>query len=97
MSEPKPIQPGISIQGAQGAKPRAGAAAPPGAGVAFRALIERLEEQARALAAEAERVERPADLAGAVDRAHASLEDALALEQAVIEAWRASKLGGGPR
>lgn len=55
---------------------------------AFQALLERLQEKARAL----EQVERtaddPASLAGAVDAARASLEDALTLGEGLLEAYR---------
>ena len=97
MGEPKPIT-SSPLQAPRPAGARGPAAAAPGQGaVAFRALIERLEEHARALAAEAANVERPADLAGAVDKAHASLEDALALKEGLLEAWRAARLRGEAR
>ena len=97
MGEPTPIQ-GSPVQAPRAAGARSSsAAAPEGGAVAFRALIERLEEHARALAAEAQTVERPADLAGAVDKAHASLEDALALKEGLLEAWRAARLRGEAR
>lgn len=97
MGEPTPIR-GLPVQGprADGARAPASPASQKGA-VAFRALIERLEEHARTLAAEAENVERPADLAGAVDKAHASLEDALALNEGLLEAWRAARMRGEAR
>lgn len=57
-------------------------------GIAFRALLERLERDARALEQDSGRIQDPKDLAGAVDRAHASLQDALTLGDRLIEAYR---------
>ncbi|MBK7878628.1 MAG: hypothetical protein IPJ77_23465 [Planctomycetes bacterium] len=57
-------------------------------GVAFRALLERLERDARALEQDSGRIQDQKDLAGAVDRAHASLQDALTLGDRLIEAYR---------
>jgi flagellar hook-basal body complex protein FliE len=57
-------------------------------GAAFQALLERLDNQARELEAQSRTIEKPADLSGAVDRAHASLQDALSLSDRLVEAYR---------
>jgi len=59
-------------------------------GAAFQALLERLETQARELEAQTQTIENPKDLTGAVDRAHASLQDALTLGDRLLEAYRES-------
>ena len=93
MSDPTPIQtrPTIHIGRSAQAVPSAGE--PKSSitgGVAFQALIENLEAQARELEERAASVANPADLAGAVDRAHASLQDALSLSDRLLEAYRES-------
>src|SRR5690349_1498482 len=70
-------------------RPAAGAAAAPGA-AAFHALLERLETQARELEAQSQSIASPKELSGAVDRAHASLQDALTLGDRLLEAYRES-------
>lgn len=76
--------------------------ATPASGVAFRALLERLETQARELEVQSRSIESPQDLTGAVDRAHASLQDALSLGDRLLEAYRetlaraATKPGSAP-
>ena len=55
---------------------------------AFQVLLERLQEQARELERTRETVDDPADLAGAVDSARTSLEDALSLGAELLEAYR---------
>ena len=59
-------------------------------GAAFRALIEKLELEASALEQDAASVAGPDDLAGAVDREHAKLQDALTLSERLLEAYRES-------
>ena len=77
--------------------------ASPAGGAAFQALLEKLETQARELEAQSQQIESPKDLTGAVDRAHASLQDALTLGDRLLEAYRESlarasaKLAGGVR
>ena len=93
MNDANPIPNGPKIRPSTAAS--APASAPSGAsstsgGVAFRALIEKLESQAQALEREAANVAGPEDLAGAVDRAHASLQDALSLSDRLLEAYRES-------
>ena len=64
-----------------------------GSGPAFQALLEKLQQQAQSLRRDSERIERPEDLSGAVDRAHDSLEQALSLSDKLLEAYRESQLG----
>jgi hypothetical protein len=63
---------------------------------AFHVLLERLSRSARELQENADAVERPQDLAGAVGRAKASLDDALSLGEELLEAWRAKQLNQNP-
>lgn len=58
--------------------------------VAFQALLERLDTQARELRNEAGKVENTGDLSQAVDRAHDSLREALSLGERIVEAYRES-------
>lgn len=58
------------------------------AGAAFQALLERLETHARELEVQSRSIDNPKDLTGAVDRAHASLQDALSLSDRLVEAYR---------
>lgn len=67
---------------------------PAGSGVAFQALLERLDSQARELRSEADKVESTGDLTQAVGHAHASLREALQLSERIVEAWRESKAQG---
>jgi len=72
-----------------GGRPAAkGGAASEGAGNAFKALLDRLQQQAQSLSADSETVEKPEDLSGAVGRARASLDDALSLSDQLLEAYR---------
>jgi len=85
------------------AAPKTSAGSAP-AGAAFHVLLERLETDARELEAQARSIENPKDLTGAVDRAHASLQDALSLSDRLVEAYRetlarsqaVSNSGSGP-
>lgn len=62
----------------------------PNQGPAFKALLESLEARAKDLRSQAGDVKEPADLAGAVDQAGASLQDALSLSDRLLEAYRAA-------
>ncbi len=85
MVDPKNL---THVQAAGSSAPRAAAPTNTTDGVAFRALLERLERDARALEQDSSRIQDPKDLAGAVDRAHASLQDALTIGDRLIEAYR---------
>jgi len=78
----------IGRSGAAGLQKSIANEATPAGGAAFRALLERLETQARELEVESRSIEGPKDLTGAVDRAHASLQDALSLGDRLLEAYR---------
>jgi flagellar hook-basal body complex protein FliE len=75
----------------------AGAAA---SGAAFQALLERLESNAKELEVQSRSIENQKDLTGAVDRAHASLQDVLSLGDRLVEAYREAlarnQAGGKP-
>jgi len=75
----------LAPSGAKTTNPSPGTAA---AGAAFQALLERLETNARELEAQSQSIESPQDLTGAVDRAHASLQDVLSLSDRLVEAYR---------
>lgn len=57
-------------------------------GPAFQALLDKLQEQARSLSADSEKVDKAEDLSGAVDRAKSTLTDALSLSDQLLEAYR---------
>lgn len=86
MVEPKALQ-GLGITGAAPAAKGARTADASG-GVAFKALLERLEQDARSLESQTKTVEDPAALADVTRRAHASLQDALSIGDQLLEAYR---------
>jgi hypothetical protein len=57
-------------------------------GAAFHALLEKLESNARELELQSRSIQNPKELTGAVDRAHASLQDVLTLGDRLLEAYR---------
>lgn len=61
------------------------------AGAAFKALLERLEEGTRRLAKASDGVHGARDLAGAVDLARESIEEAMQLGDELLEAYRAAR------
>ncbi|MFT7669340.1 MAG: flagellar hook-basal body complex protein FliE [Planctomycetota bacterium] len=67
-----------------------GAAAQSTGGLAFRGMLDKLQQQARSLQQDSENVSKPEDLSGAVDRARTSLGDALSLSNRLLEAYRES-------
>lgn len=77
-----PIQPGVGSNAKTG---------PTDGGVAFRALLDELEAKSRDLQAQSKSVESPADLAGAVQGAKASLDDALSIRDRLLEAYREAR------
>lgn len=85
--------PALRIDPARSATPAAPSSAPQRSdGTAFRALLERLEEQTRRLREEGEGLADPAALASVVDRARSSIEDAATLGDELLEAYRAARL-----
>ena len=65
--------------------------ADPARGAAFRVLLDQLENQAHRLQDASGEVERPEQLAGAVEQARESLADALTLGDKLLEAYRAAR------
>lgn len=65
-------------------------ASDPQSGAAFKALLERLEEETRRLAAASEGVSNARDLSGAVGRAGESIQHAVQLGDELLEAYRAA-------
>ena len=90
------IRPDASAPAA-GARPAAAPAAPSESGAAFRALLERLEEHTRELEEKSQTLEDASGLAGAVDTARASLEDAVSLSDQLLEAFREANTQSGAR
>jgi len=89
MDERIPIPGGLSpIRGVDPATQKPATA--PEAGPAFRALLEQLKSGAQDLTRASEALEKPEELAGAVDRARATLDDALSLGDQLLEAFRAA-------
>jgi hypothetical protein len=93
--------PNIQTQGTASPKPASGAPVqaqsstePP---LAFRALLERLRDQARALEQSTSQPMSPRDLPGAVHAAHASLSDALSIADGLVEAYRSNRIQGAPQ
>ena len=89
----RPVASGIDAPKAS----QSGASSSTGESVAFRALLERLEREAHALEEDARSISDPKALAGAVDRAQASLQDALSIGDQLLDAYReaCSRRGAG--
>ena len=64
-------------------------------GPAFNVLLERLQARAQELEQTSADVNDPKQLAGAVDSARASLEDALSLSDRILEAYRETQHQSG--
>jgi len=92
-SQPRPLGPGETSS----AKP----AQAPGSKTetrnapAFKALLEKLQQQAQNLNRESETVAHPEELSDAVDHARSSLNDALSLSDRLLEAFREAMQNGG--
>lgn len=84
------LQPLHGTSGADAQRPADGPQDPQ-AGAAFKALLDRLEEETRRLAAASDEVSSARDLAGAVDRARESVEEAVQLGDELLEAYRAAR------
>lgn len=63
----------------------------PASGAAFRALLEKIEENARALDRASESIKDPRQLGEAVSSARESVEQAVLLGSDLIEAYRAAE------
>jgi hypothetical protein len=81
------------LQGPTGAAPGKPADGPRDvrAGAAFKALLERLEEETRRIARASDGVTGAQDLAGAVDAARESVQEAMQLGDELLEAYRAAR------
>ena len=97
MSDPAPKLPigGLQRSGAAAQPAAKPAQATPAQSAGFKALLEQLEVKAEALDAKARAELQPEELAQAVDEARSSLEDVLALQDRLLEAWRQSKHQAG--
>ena len=62
---------------------------------AFKALLDQLDERAKALDVESRKDLTKDDLAGAIDNARTSLEQMLSLKEQLLEAWRAASTQAG--
>lgn len=60
--------------------------------IEFRALLERLREQAQSLERSTEKAIGASDLPGAVKEARESLDGALSLAEGLLEAYRANQM-----
>jgi len=94
MSQPLPIRPNESPAGPLPA--RSAASEGSESALAFKALLDELEQRAQALEIESRKDLTKDDLAGAVDNARVSLEQMLSLKDQLLEAWRASTLEQPP-
>ena len=72
------------------------AQAPATTSVEFRALLDRLREQAAALERAADKPLRAEELSHAVSEAGASLSGALSIAEGLLEAYRSSRVTGAP-
>lgn len=91
MVDPIQIHTGATNVGsATGPSQGAGAKSSAASGMAFRALLDQLADRAKALEATSEKPVDARDLAGAVEQAHGSLQDALQLSAQLLEAYRAN-------
>lgn len=85
-----PLRPIETPAGPQPAK--SAARADGGGAIAFKALLDELEQRAQALDLESRKDLTKDDLAGAVDNARVSLQQMLSLKDQLLEAWQASQL-----
>ncbi len=69
-----------------------GAASPTQPSIEFRALLERLREQAQSLERSTEKAIGASELPGAVKEARESLDGALSLAEGLLEAYRANQM-----
>ena len=94
MVDPNPVQSSQNaIQGVGKSSPTApskGVSSPEN-GARFRALLDQLQTQVQGLQKTGEGPLKPDELAGAVDQARTSLEDALSLKDQLLEAYRAAQ------
>lgn len=89
----------LQIHGPSGAEPNRrpsteGTSGSSESGAAFRAMLDRLSEQAVQLNAETQSVDDAASLSDAVDHARESLEGALEIQERLLEAFRQTRQQG---
>jgi hypothetical protein len=99
MVDPNPIRrtDAGALGAASAAQPgAASSASKPSSGPAFRALMEKLAEQAKTLQRESESVANTDQLSGAVDLAGDTLRTALSVRDEVLEAFRQAQQGRDP-
>lgn len=89
MNEPLNIR---STDGPPAALPQGSTVRDGRGALAFKALLDELDQRAYALEVESTKDLSKDDLAGAVDNARISLEAMLNLKDQLLEAWRASQL-----
>ncbi len=99
-SLPLPVSKIAAAQTTQGVGANSKKSEVGGAGAhAFKALLDQLDERAKALEQESRKDLTKDDLAGAIDNARTSLEQMLSLKDQLLEAWRAASTqaeGGAP-
>jgi len=83
-----PTAPVRSVPSSAGNTPTAGTQP----SIEFRALLERLREQAQSLERSTEKTLGASELPGAVKEARESLDGALSLAEGLLEAYRASQI-----
>ncbi len=81
----------VGNAGAPGKLGAASAASTEAAGAAFRALLERLEKTAQDLDAASDSIDDPRELGQVVENARASVEEAVLMGSALLEAYRAAQ------
>lgn len=82
----------LAPRAVQAARPQGETSATqPVGGAAFQSLLEKLQAQAARLGQDSQRIEKPAELAQAVEEAQSSLRDVLALERELLEAFRQAR------
>lgn len=86
------IQPLSAIQGVGHDVGQVGNQRPTEPSIEFRALLERLREQAASLQRATEKPLNAGELSGAVQEAGASLQGALSIAEGLMEAYRASQM-----
>ena len=93
MNESMPI-PTISAAPVRAAQPAPTSTTAPSSqpSIEFRALLERLREQAQSLERSTEKALGASELPGAVKEARESLDGALSLAEGLLEAYRANQM-----
>jgi|GEM_PF-5095168 len=92
MNDLRPIQPLSAVQGSVTDLTQVANQRPTEPSIEFRALLERLREQAASLQRATEKPLNAGELSGAVQEAGASLQGALSIAEGLMEAYRASQM-----